>query len=229
MEVARVGASDHKTCSASLASTLFSHAEEVTHAVSHGIGLIASVVGCAVLVTAAWTRGDVTHVVACCIFGSTLVLLYAASTLYHGVRESKAKRIFARLDHIAIYLLIAGTYTPFALISLGGTRGWMLLAVVWCLAALGIVLESLRNSPSRRTSLALYLVMGWLAGFILEPLVQSLQPEGIALLVLGGLTYTFGVIFYAWQRLPYNHAVWHGFVLAGSAFHFSCVLGYVVP
>jgi hemolysin III len=182
-----------------------------------------------VLVVTAWTRGDSRHVVGCSIFGTTLVLLYAASTIYHSSRDPKTKRIFQLMDHIAIYLLIAGTYTPFALVCMRDAGGMALLVVVWALAAVGIVLELLRNSRTRRTSVALYLVMGWLAVFALDPLVRNVEPHGVALLVLGGVTYSLGVVFYAWERLPYNHAVWHGFVLGGSAFHFSFVLGFVIP
>ncbi len=203
--------------------------EELAHAITHGAGLAASVIGLVVLMTAAWTRGDARHVVGCSVFGTTLVLLYAASTLYHSAREPRIKRLFQVMDHIAIYLLIAGTYTPFVLACLPNATGALLLTAVWTLAALGIVLELVRKSQTRRTSLALYLVMGWLVVFALDPLVRSVEPGGLTLLVLGGITYSAGVIFYAWERLPYNHAVWHGFVLGGSAFHFAFVLGLVAP
>jgi len=203
--------------------------EEIIHSVSHAVGLAASVVGSVVLVMAAWTRGDGRHIVGCSIFGATLVLVYAASTLYHSARDPRTKRIYQRMDHVAIYLLIAGTYTPFALACMQGSGRWVLLLVVWGLAVLGIVLEFVRESETRRTSLALYLVMGWLAVFTLDPLVRSVEPRGVLLLVLGGLTYSVGVVFYAWERMPYNHAVWHGFVLGGSALHFGFVLGFVIP
>jgi hemolysin III len=211
------------------ASVRPTHREEIVHAITHGAGLAASAVGLVVLVAAAWTRGDSRHIVGCSIFGTTLVLLYAASTIYHSSREPQTKRIFQLLDHIAIYLLIAGTYTPFALVCMRDAGGMVLLGVVWALAAAGIVLELVRNSRTRRASVGLYLVMGWLAVFALDPLVRNVEPYGVALLVLGGVTYSLGVVFYAWERLPYNHAVWHGFVLGGSAFHFSFVLGFVIP
>ena len=203
--------------------------EEIVHAASHGLGFLASVVGLVVLVMAARERGDAWHLVGCSIFGVTLVLLYAASTLYHSCPESSAKRVFQRMDHIAIYLLIAGTYTPFTLVKMRGPWGWTLLALVWSLAGLGIVLELVRKSRTRRTSVALYLVMGWLVVFALQPLAREVEPGGIVLLALGGLTYSVGVIFYAWSRLPYNHAVWHAFVLGGSALHFGSVLVFVIP
>jgi hemolysin III len=206
---------------------LYSVGEEVAHALTHGLGLVASVGGLVTLVVAAWLRGDAWHIVGVSIFGTTLVLLYAASTLYHSIRNPRVKRFFQRLDHAAIFLLIAGTYTPFTLVSLRGGWGWTLLAIVWGLAILGIVLEVAAHT--RRFSVALHLAMGWLAVIAAGPLIRSVHPDGLLLLALGGVAYTLGVIFYAWQRLPYNHALWHLFVLAGSACHFSCVLGYVIP
>jgi hemolysin III len=209
-------------------SRLYTVGEEVAHALTHGLGLVLSVGGLAVLVVASSVRGDAWQVVGCSIFGATLVLLYAASTLYHGIPIRRAKRLLQRLDHAAIFLLIAGTYTPFALVSLRGGWGWTLLALVWGLATLGIALEVAAPRRMRRLSTALYLGMGWLAVLVAPPLVRSLQPEGFALLLLGGVAYTAGVPFFAWQRLPYNHAVWHVFVMAGSACHFFCVLAYVI-
>ncbi len=208
---------------------LYSLGEEIAHALTHGLGLVLSVGGLVTLVVAASLRGDAWHVVGCSIFGSTLVLLYAASTLYHGIPSPRAKRVLRQLDHAAIYLLIAGTYTPFALVSLRGGWGWTLLALVWVLAILGITLEAAIPRRTRRLSVALYLTMGWLAVLAVEPLFRAVHPEGFALLLAGGVAYTAGVFFYTWQRLPYHHAVWHVFVMAGSACHFSCVLGYVIP
>ena len=205
----------------------YSAGEEVTHALTHGLGLVASVGGLVTLVAAAWLRGGTWHIVGCSIFGATLVLLYAASTLYHGTRDPRVKRFFQRLDHAAIFLLIAGTYTPFTLVSLRGGWGWTLLVIVWGLAILGILLEVAGHS--RRISVALHLAMGWLLLIAVEPLARSVHPDGLLLLALGGVAYTLGVVFYAWQRLPYNHAVWHLFVMAGSTCHFACVLGYVIP
>jgi hemolysin III len=205
----------------------YSVGEEVAHALTHGLGLVASVGGLVTLVAAAWLRGDTWHIVGCSIFGATLVLLYAASTLYHGARSPRVKRFFRRLDHAAIFLLIAGTYTPFTLVSLRGGWGWTLLVIVWGLAILGIVLEVAGHT--RRFSLALHLAMGWLGVIAAEPLVRSLHPDGLLLLALGGAAYTLGVVFYIWRRLPYNHAVWHLFVMVGSLCHFACVLDYVIP
>ncbi|MFQ5416208.1 MAG: hemolysin III family protein [Myxococcota bacterium] len=208
---------------------LYTNREEIAHTATHGLGLALSVAGFAVLMLAAAVRGDAWHVVGCAIFGTTLVLLYAASTLYHGLRVGRAKRIFQRLDHAAIYLLIAGTYTPFTLVSLRGAWGWTLLALVWALAILGITLEATWDKRIGRPTVALHLAMGWLVVFAIEPLVRSIHLDGLLLLILGGFAYTVGVVFYAAKKIPYNHAVWHVFVMAGSFFHFSCVLGYVIP
>jgi hemolysin III len=203
--------------------------EEIAHAVTHGLALALSAFGVAILIVMASLRGQALHIVSCTVFGVALVLLYAVSTLYHGVRSPRAKRRLRQLDYSAIFLLIAGTYTPFALVTLRGGWGWTLLAIVWGLALLGIAFQMTLPSKARRLSVPLYLIMGWMAVIALEPLVRALHPGGVLLLVLGGLAYSVGVIFFVWKRLPYNHTVWHVFVMAGSACHFACVLGYVIP
>ena len=208
---------------------VYTAGEEIVHAITHGVGLLFSLAGLGMLVVMASLHGDAWVVVGCAVFGATLVLLYGASTLYHGVRGQRAKRVLRRCDHAAVFLLIAGTYTPFTLVSLRGGWGWTLLGLVWALALLGVTLQATIPSWARRFSAPLCLTMGWLVLIAIEPLARAVHPDGLALLVLGGLAYTFGVIFYAWERLPFNHAVWHVFVLAGSACHYSCVLGYVVP
>jgi hemolysin III len=207
----------------------YSLGEELAHATTHGVGLLSSLVGGAVLVSTSLASGDAWRLTASAVFGATLVLLYAASTLYHAFPVGRAKEVFRRMDHAAIFLLIAGTYTPFTLVTLRGEWGWSLLAIVWGLAALGIVLATALPHRTRRFSVVLCLAMGWLAALAAEPLLGALDAGAVALLVAGGLAYTLGVVFYAWRRLPYNHAVWHVFVLAGSACHFSCVLRYVIP
>lgn len=199
------------------------------HALTHGAGLVLSVGGLLVLVVAAGLYGSVWHRVGAAVFGSSLVACYAASTLYHAVREPRAKRVLQRIDHAAIFVLIAGTYTPFTLVSLRGSWGWSLLASVWGLAILGIALQTTIPHLMRRLSVVLYLAMGWLAVVVLEPLARTLGADALALLVLGGVTYSVGVVFYAWRRLPYHHAIWHVFVLAGSACHWACVFGYLIP
>lgn len=206
----------------------FSLGEELAHGLSHGLGIVLSIAGLAVLVAFAALRGDVWHVVSCAIYGTTLILLYVASTLYHSLPLPRAKPVLRVLDHCAIYLLIAGTYTPFALGNLRGPHGFAVLAVVWALALCGIVFKVKTTGRYRILSPLLYIAMGWCVLAVLEPLVQRVEPGGIALLVAGGVAYTSGVIFYAWRR-PYHHAVWHLFVLAGSVLHFFAVLFYVIP
>jgi hemolysin III len=203
--------------------------EEFAHAASHAFGLVASLIGLGVLVTAAWTRGEFHHVVGCSVFGVSLVLCYATSTLYHAWQEPRTKRLLQLVDYIAIYLLIAGTYTPFLLATRDDANAATLLIVVWGLAILGIAMELVRQSETRRTSIALYLFMGFLMIFAVDPVAKVIDPLGLTFLVLGAFTYASGVIFFLWDQLPYNHAVWHGFVLAGSGFHFTSVLAFLVP
>jgi len=203
--------------------------EEVVHTLTHGFGFVASVIGVAIMMWCAWTRGNVWHVIGCSVFGASMVLVYASSTLYHSALHPERKQFYQRLDHIAIYLLIAGTYTPFTLAKIEGPESSNLLAGVWALAAIGILFEFVQTHEERYGSLVLYNVMGWLFIFATGPLVRDLEPGGLILLALGGITYSIGVVFYLWDRLPYNHAIWHGFVMAGSALHFSSVLGFVVP
>ena len=209
-------------------SSQYTSLEEILHSGSHGLGLLLSIAGLILLVDLSLVRGDARLVTACGVFGVTLILLYLASTLYHGVRDPRVKPVLRMLDHSAIYLLIAGTYTPFTLVSLGGTRGWVLFGVVWALAILGIVLKVAAMGRLRWLSIVLYLGMGWLVVVALEPMVAAVGSAGMWLLFLGGMAYTSGLIFYALRR-PYCHAIWHGFVLAGSILHFFAVLLYVIP
>ncbi|MEO8505674.1 MAG: hemolysin III family protein [Acidobacteriota bacterium] len=203
--------------------------EELAHSVTHGIGIVLSIVGLAVLVSLALARGQALHVATCAVYGTTLILLYLASTLYHSISLPRAKRVLRVLDHCAIYLLIAGTYTPFALVSLHGARGWVLFAVVWALAIAGMAFKSVATGRARIFSVVLYLLLGWCALSVLSPLSRAIPAKGMALLFAGGASYTLGVVFYAWKRLPYHHAIWHLFVLAGSIFHFFAVLVSVIP
>jgi hemolysin III len=207
----------------------YSLAEEIAHAITHGVGLLLSVAGLTILAVFATLRGEAWHIVSCSIYGSTLVLLYAASTFYHALPAPRAKAVFRVLDHAAIYVLIAGTYTPFTLVNLRGGWGWALFGVVWGLAIFGVVLEAVARQRVRVLSLVLYLGLGWLAAIAVKPLFDSVGAGGLALLLLGGLAYTGGVVFYCWQRLPYHHAIWHIFVLAGSVFHYFAVLFFVIP
>ncbi|MEW8625552.1 MAG: hemolysin III family protein [Candidatus Thiodiazotropha sp.] len=203
--------------------------EEIAHAVTHGIGILLSVAGLALLVTYAVLYGDVWHITSCSIYGATLILLYTASTLYHGIPMPRAKKLLQRFDHAAIFLLIAGTYTPFTLVNLRGSWGWTLFGLVWGFAVIGVLLELLRDVRLKWLSLSLYLGLGWLVVIAIKPLIDAVEVGGIVLLLAGGLCYSLGVIFYIWRRMAYHHAVWHLFVLAGSVLHFFSVFFYVVP
>ncbi|MCG8017426.1 MAG: hemolysin III family protein [Candidatus Thiodiazotropha sp. 'RUGA'] len=203
--------------------------EEIAHAVTHGVGVLLSVAGLAILVTYAALYGDVWHITSCSIYGATLILLYSASTLYHGIPMPRAKRVLQRFDHAAIFLLIAGTYTPFTLVNLRGSWGWTLFGLVWGFAIVGVLLELFRDVRLKWLSLSLYLGLGWLVVVAIKPLIDAVEVGGIVLLLAGGLCYSLGVIFYIWRRLAYHHAVWHLFVLAGSVLHFFSVFFYVVP
>jgi len=204
-------------------------AEETAHVVTHAIGLMLSVAGLVVLVVLASLRGDAWHVVSASIYGTTLILLYGASTVYHALPPSRAKGVWRLLDHSAIYLLIAGTYTPFTLVNLRGGWGWSLFGVVWGLAAVGVVFENVATRRSRMISLVLYVGLGWLVAIAVKPFLNAVDTWGVILVALGGLAYTGGIVFYRWRELPYNHAVWHAAVLVGSAFHFFAILFYVMP
>lgn len=202
--------------------------EEIAHAVTHGVGAALAIAGLAVLVVYAAVYGTASQVVGCSVFGATLFLLYLASTLYHAMpaRSRRAKRVLQQLDHGAIYLLIAGTYTPFTLVALSGGWRMALFGAVWGLALVGLILTATPLRRFRRVSLALYLAMGWIGVVAVRPLVHALPWSTAALLVAGGLAYTIGVVFYARDR-KWSHAVWHGFVLAGSGLHFFAILAIV--
>jgi hemolysin III len=206
-----------------------SHHEELANAVSHGLGIVLSVAAVALLTVFAAINGTARHVVSFSIYGTTLVLLYTASTLYHGFRNPHIKRVLRVLDHSAIYLLIAGTYTPFTLVVLKGTFGWVLFGIVWGLAATGVTLKLLFVGRFHRVAVGLYIAMGWLVVIGLKPLIHGLAPGGLLLMVIGGLLYTGGTVFYACKRIPWNHAIWHMFVLGGSVCQFFAVLFYALP
>jgi hemolysin III len=214
---------------AAVRAPLYSRGEEIANSITHGVGIILAIGGLAVLATFASLRGNAWHIASCCIFGTTLILLYAASTLYHAIQNPGSKKILQILDHSAIFLLIAGTYTPITLVNLRGPWGWSLFGAIWGLAGLGIVFQV---SPLRKRSvlsLALYVLMGWAALFATKPMLDSMSLGGLVLLLLGGTAYTAGIGFYAWRKLPYSHAIWHGFVLAGSVLHYFAILFYVIP
>ncbi len=201
--------------------------EEIANAVTHGLGLLASLAALPVLVTTAVMRGDdAAGVAGATVFGTALLLLYLASTVYHALPASRAKRAFQLLDHVAIYLLIAGTYTPFTLGALRGAWGWSLFGVVWGLALAGIAFELLAGTRFQRLSTALYLLKGWLVLIAVVPLVERVPAAGLVWLLIGGLLYTVGVWFFVQDHRRYRHAIWHLFVLGGSTCHFFAVLWY---
>lgn len=200
--------------------------EEIVNSVTHGIGLLLALCALPILVAAAVRRGDAANVVGANVFGATLVLLYLASTVYHALPQNKAKRVFQLFDHAAIFLLIAGTYTPFTLGVLRGAWGWTLLALVWGMAIFGVVLKAVSGTKCRRLSMCLYLAMGWLVLIAVRPVLASVPPLGLVWIAAGGVAYTSGVAFFAAERMRYSHCVWHVFVLAGSVCHVFAVLWY---
>ena len=203
--------------------------EELANSVTHGIGLGLSVAGFSALLVLATVHGGAWRIVSCAIYGVSLICVYASSTLYHGLRSQRVKHIFKVFDHSAIFLLIAGTYTPFLLVNLRGGWGWALLGIVWGLAAAGIVLKFWFVDRYPILSTGGYVLMGWLALIAVKPLLQAVPTIGLIWLLAGGLMYTVGVAFYAWKRIPYNHVIWHLFVMAGSACHYFAVVYSVIP
>jgi hemolysin III len=201
--------------------------EEIANAITHGVGLLASLIALPVLIWSASQTHDAARITGVTIFGVTLCLLYTASTLYHSFPPGRTKRVFRVLDHGAIYLLIAGTYTPFALGALRGAWGWSLLAILWTLALAGVLMKATVGFRYEKLSTAVYVGMGWMAIVAIKPLIEHVATAGLIWLVAGGLCYTGGVVFYATdRRLWYGHAIWHLFVAAGSVCHFFAVLGY---
>jgi len=203
--------------------------EEIANSITHGIGAGLSIAGLTLLVVLAVLFGDVWRVVSFSIYGSTLIILYLASTLYHGLQYPPAKRVFQIIDHAAIYLLIAGTYTPFLLVSMRGTWGWSWLVIIWSLALLGVGSKILFIDRYDLLFVVLYVLMGWLGVVALQEIITTMPFGALAWLVVGGLFYTVGVLFYVWHRVPYMHTVWHLFVLGGSACHYFSILFYVLP
>jgi hemolysin III len=205
----------------------YSLQEEKVNAITHGIGAVLSVAALVLLIIQACTQGNVWHIVSFSVFGTALILLYTCSTLVHSVTETKIKDVFEILDHAAIYVLIAGSYTPYLLVTLRGTLGWSFFGVIWGLALIGIILKLFYVKRFILVSTLCYIFMGWLIVIAFKPLYVHLPLGGIVWLVVGGLLYTLGSVFYVWRRIPYHHAIWHLFVLAGSACHFISVFAYV--
>ncbi|MGD0277062.1 MAG: hemolysin III family protein [Syntrophales bacterium] len=207
----------------------YTYVEEIANSITHGVGALMSVACLTLLVVFASFYGTASHVVGCTIFGSTMVLLYTASTLYHSLQIPRIKSIFKVIDHACVYLLIAGSYTPFALVTLKGGWGYTILIMIWALAVLCIVFKIFSTHRFKSVTLISYVFMGWLVVAAIKPLIEHLPVGGLILLMSGGMAYTLGLIFYTWKKLPYSHTVWHLFVLCGSICHFFAVLFYVIP
>jgi hemolysin III len=213
-----------------MASThVFSKKEELANATIHGVGAALSIVAIILLVIFSSLEGTALHVVSFLIYGVTMLLLYLSSTLVHSFPEGKTKDLFEIFDHSAIYLFIAGTYTPILFHVVQGKLGWVLFGIVWGMAAIGVVFKSFYAKKFLFTSTILYILMGWLIVFAWKPLLLNLSGNGLLLLIIGGLLYTVGTVFYVWRSFPYHHAIWHLFVLAGSIFHFFVILLYILP
>ena len=209
--------------------TVYTKREELANSLTAGVGAVLSVAGLVLLVVFAGLHGDTWHVVSSAIFGTTLVMLHSTSTIYHSLRDEQRKLLLRKFDHAAIFLLIAGSYTPFVLVTLRGPWGWSLFGVVWSLALVGVTIKFWLAGRFRLLSTLIYVAMGWLVLVAIKPLVAALPAGGMTLLIAGGVFYTGGAGFYLWKRLPYHHAIWHLCVLGGSACHWAAVFLYVVP
>lgn len=203
--------------------------EEFWNVITHGTGALLSFVALGVLVVFSIIKGTMIHFAASLVFGLSLVLLYSASTLYHAAYTLKWKRIFQKADHICIYVLIAGTYTPIALLGLKGVWGWAVFGCIWAFALAGFIFKFSPLQRSEKLSLTLYALMGWLIITVIKPLIENLAPEALYYLLGGGLCYTFGIYFFVKEKIPYNHTIWHIFVLSGSALHFFGIFFYLIP
>lgn len=203
--------------------------DELANTVTHGFGLLLATLGTVVLVVLVSLHGSARHIVTCSIYSGTLVFMYAASTAYHSVDGVRLKHVLRIIDHSAIYLLIAGTYTPFTLVTIRGGWGWTLFGLVWGLTVVGIVWKAIFIRRFAIVSGVIYVVMGWMVVIAAKPLLERVPPGALAWLVAGGIAYTAGLVFFASKRIPHHHAIWHVFVLAGSICHYIAVLFYVVP
>lgn len=207
----------------------YSKPEEMANAITHGIGVCLSVAALVVLITYSVQQGSISHVLSSIIYGASMLLLYLCSTLVHSFPEGKVKNLFEMLDHASIYLFIAGTYTPVLLLVIKGTLGWTLLSVVWGVALFGVIFKIFFFKKFLFLSTFIYIIMGWLIVTAWEPLTTALPKAGLVLLITGGLLYTVGTVFYMWRSFRFHHAVWHLFVLGGTAFHFFAILLYILP
>lgn len=202
--------------------------EEIFNSVTHGVGSLLSIAGTVVLIVLAAINSDAWAVVSCAIYGSSLIILYTMSTLYHAITNKIAKAFFRIMDHNTIFFLIAGTYTPITLVALRGALGWVLFGIVWGAAAIGIVLNSIDLEKFRKPSVVCYVAMGWVIIIAIRPMIQHVTPLSLWFLLIGGLCYTVGIIFYALKKVKYFHSVWHIFTVAGSVFHYFSILLIIV-
>ena len=208
---------------------VYTKKEEMVNAITHGVGVLLSIVALVFLIIFSVQKGLPWHVVISVIYGASMLLLYVSSTLVHSFPEGKTKDIFEIFDHSAIYIFIAGTYTPIMVLVIQGSLGWTLLGIIWGVAIIGVVFKAFYVKRFLFLSTLLYIAMGWMIVIVWGPLTAAMPSEGIQLLIAGGLLYTFGAIFYVWRGFPFHHAVWHVFVLGGSATHFFAVLFYILP
>ena len=218
-----------RTLKKQTSARLYTLGEEIFNSITHGIGAGLSVARLTLLVVLAALYGDVYQIVSFSIYGATLIILYLASTLYHSFQQPRVKRVFKIIDHSAIYLLIAGTYTPFLLVAIRGAWGWTLLVIIWGLALLGISFKTLFIHRFSRLSVLAYILMGWLCLAAAQQLIANIPLGGLIWLAVGGVLYTVGVIFYALHKYPYMHGIWHLFVMGGSAAHYFAILLYLSP
>lgn len=207
---------------------LYTVGEEVANAVTHGIGTLLSIAACVLLIVFAAQSGSAMKVVCASIYGACLIILFLMSTLYHAIVPEKAKRVFRIFDHTSIFVLIAGSYTPIALVTLGGALGWTIFGIVWGVSVLGIVLNSISIERFKRFSMILYVALGWCVIFVIKTVLEKLPLPAFLLLLAGGIAYTLGIVFYKMKNVKYMHSVWHLFVLAGAILQYFCVQLYVV-
>lgn len=207
---------------------VFTKKEEIAHSITHGIGVVLSLVGLILLLVCSSLSGNPWKIFSVAIFGITMFFMYLSSTIVHSLPQGKWKDIFQIFDHSSIYLFIAGTYTPFLLVHLRSNIGWTLFVIIWCIAIIGIIFKVFFVKRFLFLSTIFYILMGWLIVLAWEPLVQAVHRNGITLLMIGGIFYTVGTIFFLWRKIPYHHVIWHLFVLAGSICHFFAILFYVI-
>ena len=209
----------------------YNRKEEIMNALTHGLGILMGIAAVVLLAVFSALYSDAWTIVSTAIYGTSMIVLYTASTMYHSFSKTKAAQKLNMFDHISIYYLIAGTYTPFTLVNMreyGAAWGWTIFGIIWACAIAGTILKLIYGNKLRKVSTVIYLIMGWIIVIAIVPFVKSLETGGLVLMVIGGLSYSLGVIFYKWKSLPFNHAIWHLFVLAGTVFHFFAILFYVV-